>query len=106
MTTNSFQFDESFNLAKIEPEIKKTKKLIAFLQSKLDKNIRKKKTSMDLQIAKNHLQILLRDCEIAANVKPIIKEQSLNEKHQRQHPSNQNHAEDLQQISLGIEKDY
>lgn len=106
MTTNSFQFDESFNLAKIEPEIKKTKKLIAFLQSKLDSNIRKKKTSIDLQIAKNHLQILLRDCEIAANVKPIIKEQSLNEKHQRQHPSNQNHAEDLQQISLGIEKDY
>ncbi|BBC26802.1 hypothetical protein [Pseudanabaena sp. ABRG5-3] len=104
--TNSYQFGESFNLAKIEPEIQKAKKLIAFLQSKLGKSIRKKKTSMDLQIAKNHLQILLRDCEIAANVKLIIKEQSLNEKYQRQHPSNQNHAEDLQQISLGIEKDY
>jgi hypothetical protein len=71
MTTNSFQFDESFNLAKIEPEIQKTKKLIAFLQFKLDKNIRKKKTFTDLQIAKNHLQILLRDREIATNVKPI-----------------------------------
>ena len=106
MTTNSFQFGESSHLAKIEPEIQKTKKLITFLQSKLDKNNGKKKTAIDLQIAKNHLQILLRDCEIAANVKPIIKEQSLNEKHQRQHPSNQNHAEDLQQISLGIEKDY
>ncbi|WP_055077425.1 hypothetical protein [Pseudanabaena sp. 'Roaring Creek'] len=104
--TNSYQFGESFNLAKIEPEIQKAKKLIAFLQSKLGKSIRKKKTSIDLQIAKNHLQILLRDCEIATNVKPIIKEQSLNEKYQRQHPSNQNHAEDLQQISLGIEKDY
>ncbi|WP_055075510.1 hypothetical protein [Pseudanabaena sp. 'Roaring Creek'] len=104
--TNSYQFGESFNLAKIESEIQKTKNLIASLQSKLDKNIRKKKTSMDLQIAKNHLQILLRDCEIATKVNPIIKEQSLNEKHQRQHPSNQNHAEDLQQISLGIEKDY
>jgi hypothetical protein len=106
MTTNSFQFGESSHLAKIEPEIKKTKKLIAFLQSKLDKNNRKKKTAIDLQIAKNHLQILSRDCEIAANVKSIIKEQSLHEKYQRQHPSNQNHAEDLQQISLGIEKDY
>ncbi len=104
--TNSYQFGESFNLAKIEPEIQKTKKLIVSLQSKLGKSIRKKKTSIDLQIAKNHLQILLRDCEIATNVKPIIKEQSLNEKYQRQHPSNQNHAEDLQQISLGIEKDY
>ena len=102
--TNSAQFGESFNFAKIEPEIQTTKKLIASLQSKLDKNIEKKKTSIDLQIAKNHLQILLRDCEIAANVKPIIKEQSLNEKYQRQHPSNQNHAEDLQQISLGTEK--
>ncbi|NUN66696.1 hypothetical protein HCU40_19825 (plasmid) [Pseudanabaena biceps] len=104
MTTNSFQFGKSSHLAKIEAEIQKTKKLIAFLQSKLDKNNRKKKTAIDLQIAKNHLQILSRDCEIAANVKPIIKEQSLNEKHQRQRPSNQNHAEDLQQISLGIEK--
>ena len=104
MTTN--QFGESFNLEKIEPEIQKTKNLIASLQSKLGKSIRKKKTSIDLQIAKNHLQILLRDCEIATNVKPIIKEQSLHEKHQRQHPSNQNHAEDLQQISLGIEKSY
>ncbi len=52
MTTN--QFGESFNLVKIEPEIQKTKNLIASLQSKLDKNIRKKKTSIDLQIAKNH----------------------------------------------------
>ena len=86
MTTN--QFGKSFNLAKIEPEIQTTKKLIAFLQSKLDKNIGKKKTSIDLQIAKNHLQILSRDCEIATNVKPIIKEQSLHEKYQRQHPSN------------------
>jgi hypothetical protein len=102
--TNSYQFGESFNFAKIEPEIQATKKLIAFLQSKIDSNIGKKKTFTDLQIAKNHLQILSRDCEIATNVKPIIKEQSLNEKHQRQHPSNQNHAEDLQQISLGIEK--
>jgi hypothetical protein len=106
MTTNSSQFGESFNLEKIELEIQKTKKLIVSLQSKFDKNIRKKKASMDLQIAKNHLQILLRDCEIATKVKPIIKEQSLHEKHQRQHPSNQNHAEDLQQISLGIEKSY
>ena len=73
MTTNSFQFGESSHLAKIEPEIQKTKKLIASLQSKLDKNIEKKKTSIDLQIAKNHLQILSRDCEIATNVKPIIK---------------------------------
>ena len=71
--TNSYQFGESFNLAKIEPEIQKTKNLIASLQSKLDKNIGKKKISIDLQIAKNHLQILLRDCEIATNVKTIIK---------------------------------
>lgn len=104
MTTNSFQFDESFNLEKIESEIQKTKKLIAFLQSKINSNIGTKTTFTDLQIAKNHLQILSRDCEIATNVKPIIKEQSLHEKYQRQHPSNQNHAEDLQQISLGIEK--
>ena len=74
MTTDSSQFGESFNLLKIELEIQKTKKLIASLQSNLDKNIKKKKTSIDLQIAKNHLQILLRDCEIvSANVKPIIK---------------------------------
>ncbi|MCL1489642.1 MAG: hypothetical protein M1G31_02645 [Pseudanabaena sp. Salubria-1] len=65
MTKN--QFGKSFNLAKIEPEIQTTKKLIAFLQSTLDKNIGKKKTSIDLQIAKNHLQMLLRDCEIATN---------------------------------------
>ena len=71
--TNSCQFGESFDLAKIEPEIQKTKKLIAFLQSKLDKNNGKKKTSIDLQIANNHLQILSRDCEIATNVKPNIK---------------------------------
>ena len=51
MTKN--QFGKSFNLAKIEPEIQTTKKLIAFLQSTLDKNIGKKKTSIDLQIAKN-----------------------------------------------------
>ena len=71
MTTNSFQFNESFNLAKIELEIQKTKKLIAFLQSKIDSNSGKKKTLTNLQIAKNHLQILSRDYEIAKNAKPI-----------------------------------
>ena len=65
--TNSYQFGESCDLAKIESETQKTKNLIASLQSKLDKNIEKKKTSIDLQIANNHLQILSRDCEIATN---------------------------------------
>ncbi len=71
--TNSYQFGESFDLAKIEAEIQKTNNLIASLQSKLDKNIEKKKTSIDLQIANNHLQILSRNREITTNVKPNIK---------------------------------